>query len=116
MASEIDRDTATIARVIAELGENERSRVFAMSWWSERVMDWAMARPAFKTQLFRFVDVFPALRDGADIATHLREYFGELSLFDPGPRSRDDPSGRAPSGCPGRNRYRRVPRELTTRN
>ena len=24
-------------------------------------MDWAMARPAFKTQLFRFVDVFPAL-------------------------------------------------------
>ena len=27
-------------------------------------MDWAMSRPAFKTQLFRFVDVFPAL-DGA---------------------------------------------------
>ena len=25
------------------------------------MLDWAMARPAFKTQLFRFVDVFPAL-------------------------------------------------------
>ena len=35
-------------------------------------MDWAMARPAFKTQLFRFVDVFPALRDDADVAAHLR--------------------------------------------
>ena len=29
MAPQIDRDTATLARVIAELGENERSRVFA---------------------------------------------------------------------------------------
>ena len=79
MVPEIERDTVTLARRIAELGEAERSRVFAMSWWSERVMDWAMARPAFKTQLFRFVDVFPALRDGADIATHLREYFGDES-------------------------------------
>src|SRR5437764_822037 len=32
-----------------------------MSWWSERMLDWAMSRPPFKTQLFRFVDVFPAL-------------------------------------------------------
>jgi len=79
MVPEIERDTVTLARRIAGLGEAERSRVFAMSWWSERVMDWAMARPAFKTQLFRFVDVFPALRDDADIAAHLREYFGDES-------------------------------------
>ena len=31
--------------------------------------------PAFKTQLFRFVDVFPALTDDADVARHLSEYF-----------------------------------------
>ncbi len=80
MASEIDRDTATLARVIAELGENERSRVFAMSWWSDRVMDWAMARPAFKTQLFRFVDVFPALRSDAEVARHVGEYFDGVDV------------------------------------
>src|SRR5262245_66206410 len=38
-------------------------------------MDWAMERPGFKTQLFRFVDVFPALTDAPDVAHHLSEYF-----------------------------------------
>ena len=39
------------------------------------MMDWAMSRPDFKTQLFRFVDVFPALDGNDDIARHLAEYF-----------------------------------------
>src|SRR5262245_45531054 len=75
MVPEVERDTVALARRLAEAGEAERSRVFAMSWWSERVMDWAMARPAFKTQLFRFVDVFPALGSDAEVARHVREYF-----------------------------------------
>jgi RHH-type proline utilization regulon transcriptional repressor/proline dehydrogenase/delta 1-pyrroline-5-carboxylate dehydrogenase len=80
MAAQIERDTVTLARRIAELGESERSRVFNMSWWSDRVMDWAMARPAFKTQLFRFVDVFPALEEREDIARHLAEYFDGVEV------------------------------------
>ncbi|HEX4868127.1 MAG TPA: proline dehydrogenase family protein [Acidimicrobiales bacterium] len=72
---DVERDTQALARRIAELGEGERSRVFRMSWWSDRMMDWAMSRPAFKTQLFRFVDVFPALEGNDDIARHLEEYF-----------------------------------------
>ncbi|HEY2999081.1 MAG TPA: proline dehydrogenase family protein, partial [Acidimicrobiales bacterium] len=75
MPPPIERDTVTLARRLAELGESERSRVFRMSWWSERVMDWAMSRPAFKTQLFRFVDVFPALTSDAEVARHVGEYF-----------------------------------------
>jgi RHH-type proline utilization regulon transcriptional repressor/proline dehydrogenase/delta 1-pyrroline-5-carboxylate dehydrogenase len=75
MSDPIERDTVTLARRIAELGEAQRSRLFKMSWWSDRVMDWAMARPAFKTQLFRFVDVFPALRTDAEVARHVGEYF-----------------------------------------
>ena len=43
MVPEVERDTVALARRFAEAGEAERSRVFAMSWWSERVMDWAMA-------------------------------------------------------------------------
>lgn len=35
----------------------------------------AMAMPVFQTQLFRFVDVFPAMADDADTTRHLREYF-----------------------------------------
>ena len=43
-------------------------------------MDWAMSRPAFKTQLFRFVDVFPALDGREDIARHLAEYFDGVDV------------------------------------
>ena len=76
----VERDTQALARRIAELGEGERSRVFRMSWWSDRMMDWAMSRPAFKTQLFRFVDVFPALEERDDIARHLAEYFDGVEV------------------------------------
>lgn len=74
VAADIERDTVALARQIAELGVGESSRVYRMSWWSERIMDWAMSRPEFKTQLFRFVDVFPATTDKADVARHLEEY------------------------------------------
>jgi RHH-type proline utilization regulon transcriptional repressor/proline dehydrogenase/delta 1-pyrroline-5-carboxylate dehydrogenase len=80
MASDIERETVALARRIAELGAGERSRVFNMSWWSDRVMDWAMARPEFKTQLFRFVDVFPAMAGDEDVARHLGEYFDGVGV------------------------------------
>jgi RHH-type proline utilization regulon transcriptional repressor/proline dehydrogenase/delta 1-pyrroline-5-carboxylate dehydrogenase len=75
MTSDLDRDTVALARRIAEAGTGEGSNVFALSWWSERMMEWAMSRPGFKTQLFRFVDVFPAMADDADVARHIDEYF-----------------------------------------
>jgi RHH-type proline utilization regulon transcriptional repressor/proline dehydrogenase/delta 1-pyrroline-5-carboxylate dehydrogenase len=75
MAADLEAEVTALARRIAELGAGERSKVFRMSFWSERMLDWAMARPAFKTQLFRFVDVFPAMVDDADTARHLHEYF-----------------------------------------
>jgi RHH-type proline utilization regulon transcriptional repressor/proline dehydrogenase/delta 1-pyrroline-5-carboxylate dehydrogenase len=70
-----DAEVAALARRIAELGEGERARVFRMSWWSERMLDWAMTHPSFKTQLFRFVDVFPATTGDDDVLSHLEEYF-----------------------------------------
>jgi len=39
------------------------------------MLAWAMANPAFKTQLFRFVDVFPATSGDADVLRHIHEYF-----------------------------------------
>ncbi|MGQ0616426.1 MAG: proline dehydrogenase family protein [Acidimicrobiia bacterium] len=75
MARSLDADVDGVARQLAALGAGARSKVFAMSWWNEKMLDWAMARPAFKTQLFRFVDVFPALGGNEDVARHLEEYF-----------------------------------------
>jgi RHH-type transcriptional regulator, proline utilization regulon repressor / proline dehydrogenase / delta 1-pyrroline-5-carboxylate dehydrogenase len=41
-----------------------------------RILAQAMADPAFKTQLFRFVDVYPSIRDSGDLLRHLRSYLG----------------------------------------
>ena len=38
------------------------------------LMDWSMQDAHFKTQLFRFIDVLPALGSSAEINRHLREY------------------------------------------
>jgi RHH-type proline utilization regulon transcriptional repressor/proline dehydrogenase/delta 1-pyrroline-5-carboxylate dehydrogenase len=72
-----ERETVELAHHLAELGADERSRVYHLSWWNDRLMNWAMARPAFKTQLFRFVDVFPAMTNSKDVARHIDEYFGD---------------------------------------
>jgi RHH-type proline utilization regulon transcriptional repressor/proline dehydrogenase/delta 1-pyrroline-5-carboxylate dehydrogenase len=71
-----DRVTA-LARRLAELGagSGHRGRVVRSGWWSERMLEWAMSHPSFKTQLFRFVDVFPATTDDRDVVRHLEEYF-----------------------------------------
>ena len=75
MALPLDREVAALAREISELGSGEEARVFRMSWWSERMLTRAMADPAFRTELFRFVDVFPATTDSHDVLEHLGEYF-----------------------------------------
>src|SRR3954465_13524081 len=79
MSQALEGEVDALARRLAELGSGERSKVFRMSWWSERMLDWAMSRPAFKTQLFRFVDVFPALDGNDDVAPPLSEFFDGVS-------------------------------------
>ena len=76
----LERDVRALAREIAAAGASERANLFHLGRWSERVLDWAMSHPSFKTQLFRFVDVFPACRDDADVLRHLREYFADVPV------------------------------------
>src|SRR5207244_593342 len=61
-------------------GAIERVRLVHLGRWSERVLDWTMSHPGFKTELFRFVDVFPACRDDADVLRHLSEYFAGVDV------------------------------------
>src|SRR5690606_28177055 len=68
-----DADVIEIAHRIADLAEEPRGRVFRSSWWSDRMLGWAMSHPSFRTALFRFVDVFPATEDDADVVRHLRD-------------------------------------------
>jgi RHH-type transcriptional regulator, proline utilization regulon repressor / proline dehydrogenase / delta 1-pyrroline-5-carboxylate dehydrogenase len=45
-----------------------------------RLMEWSMQDPAFKTQLFRFVDVLPSLRSSREVVQHLQEYLGDRAV------------------------------------
>jgi len=80
MADALEREVQAIARRIAEAGASERAHLFHLGRWSERILDWALANPEFKTQLFRFVDVFPAGRDDEDVLRHLTEYFEGIEI------------------------------------
>src|SRR5947208_5536372 len=54
--------------------------IFSKKGAYARVMEWSMRDPAFKTQLFRFVDVLPALKSSAEIVRHLQEYLGDRAV------------------------------------
>lgn len=55
----------------------EAPSLFSKKGFYGTLMDWAMRDEHFKTQLFRFVDVLPALASSREIARHLKEYLGE---------------------------------------
>ncbi|MFQ5990890.1 MAG: proline dehydrogenase family protein [Nitrospiraceae bacterium] len=52
--------------------------VFNSRWWSNSLLDWCMKDETFKVQLFRFIDVLPALRDESQIAKLVEEYFAGM--------------------------------------
>ncbi len=77
-----------VERRVRELGETLFARmeaapvpgIFSKKGAYARVMEWSMKDPAFKTQLFRFVDVLPALPSSAEIVRHLQEYLGDKAV------------------------------------
>ena len=52
--------------------------------WDDKIMDFAMAHPGLKVQLFRFIDVLPTLRSKPEIARHLQEYLSAEEVELPG--------------------------------
>ena len=80
MASDLDDEVSALAHRITELGAGEPARVYEMSRWSELMLGWAMSHPSFKTQLFRFVDVFPATTGDEDVLRHVEEYFEGIEV------------------------------------
>jgi RHH-type transcriptional regulator, proline utilization regulon repressor / proline dehydrogenase / delta 1-pyrroline-5-carboxylate dehydrogenase len=54
--------------------------IFSKKGAYARLMEWSMKDPAFKTQLFRFVDVLPSLNSSTEIIRHLQEYLGDKAV------------------------------------
>jgi len=67
-------------QLFAVMEANPAHGIFSLKGAYARVMDWAMKDPAFKAQLFRFVDVLPSLQSSAEIVRHLQEYLGDQAV------------------------------------
>ena len=79
-------DPAPLEPRIRAIGEDLARRsggrapgLFDSRWWSQAAINLAMKDPAFKAQLFRFIDVLPSLHDDARVVQLAEEYFGEMS-------------------------------------
>lgn len=79
-------DPALLEPRIRAIGEDLARRssglspgLFDSRWWSQSAINLAMKDPAFKAQLFRFIDVLPSLHDDAQVVRLAEEYFGEMS-------------------------------------
>lgn len=83
-ASAQELQVKEIGREIFSAVADHRPSIFRSDWWQGQAMEWAMRDEAFKVQLFRFVDVFPTLRNAEEVADHLQQYF-------------DHPSGELPA-------------------
>ncbi len=55
-------------------------RLFSHRNLTGRLMDWSMSQEQLKVQLFRLIDVLPALEDPREIARHARDYLSESPL------------------------------------
>src|SRR3954449_4474359 len=70
--------------------------IFNRGYWQGRMLEWAMADPSFKIDLFRFVDVLPMLQSTEQVSSHMRQY-----LLKEGTRAADDPGDRNQAGIRG---------------
>jgi RHH-type proline utilization regulon transcriptional repressor/proline dehydrogenase/delta 1-pyrroline-5-carboxylate dehydrogenase len=60
-------------QIFNEIKKGQES-LFDKQYWLGRMMEWVMKDPGFKVDLFRFVDVLPALVSNEQVAKHIKEY------------------------------------------
>ncbi len=75
MPVDLDSRIVERGRRLYDRIEDDEPSFFEKDYWTSKVLDWCMNDEAFKVEMFRFVDVFPALGESKSVAQHLREYF-----------------------------------------
>nr|WP_315862315.1 L-glutamate gamma-semialdehyde dehydrogenase [Picosynechococcus sp. PCC 8807] len=79
--------TQQIARELIAATREKRSffsKIQDQMRLDDKLLGWAMENPHLRVQLFRFIDVLPALKDNTAIAQHLQQYLGDESVELPG--------------------------------
>ena len=73
----LERLTQQIGTELLKHARGQRAGLLSSRFWSDQLMNWAMKDPAFKVQLFRFVDVFPMLATAEQVHDCLVDYLGQ---------------------------------------
>ena len=72
-----------LGTALLEESRTHQRGVLSASFWSDKLMDWAMKDPAFKVQLFRFIDCFPTLRTPDAVHAHFVDYMQQPGVQPP---------------------------------
>src|SRR5260370_8342444 len=64
-------------KIFALMDAAEPPSLFSKKGFYGTLMEWAMHDEHFKTQLFRFVDVLPALASSGEVRRHRTAYLGD---------------------------------------
>ena len=78
-----EEKTQAIAKEIITATRQKRSFIAQMRdqmRWDDKILDWTMANPSLRVQMFHFIDCLPALRSKTEIARHFQEYMSDESV------------------------------------
>ena len=67
--------TQSLGRELFTLAQSKAQAVIRPFWWKEKAILWFAKDDSLRTQMLRFVDVFPALQTIEEKKRHIREYF-----------------------------------------
>ncbi|MGO9112473.1 MAG: proline dehydrogenase family protein, partial [Thermoguttaceae bacterium] len=73
----LQRRTMEIGGRLLAGARKHRKGLFSTGFWSDQLVSWTMKDPSFRTQLFRFIDVFPMLRSPEQIHDYLSDYLSQ---------------------------------------
>ncbi|MEO0512901.1 MAG: proline dehydrogenase family protein [Planctomycetota bacterium] len=70
----LEPEVQRLGRELLDASRLHRSGLLSAKFYSDKLMTWSMQDHEFKVNLFRFVDVFPALRSKEQVHEHLVDY------------------------------------------
>ncbi len=74
----LDTSIRQIAHTLADRSQSHTPGIWNHRWWTRLLLDWGTRDEQFKVQLFRFIDVLPALKTDEQFIRLLHEYFHDV--------------------------------------
>ena len=69
-----------LGKTLSQHAQRHKPSILDHRWWTNLLLDWGTRDERFKVQLFRFIDVLPALKSDAQFSKILREYFSDVDF------------------------------------